>query len=248
MAGCKVNLTQRLTEKSSCRLMDALADGLGAAAAVPYRNGLRCEIPAGHMAALFGVDAHTPALTLKHLVTRAVSHMGVCYEYRFINYKVVDWRYYPGRGVFGFTFLHPSAEEWHGTCGAFHLPFNRVRPGLADGDFFRILTCLAVDRWGSAVFDEWQEVEDPYEKVRFPATPDYIRQVRMRLNWSGFLRRMEKWMAETLVVCLEGQVSGRWQTRLFLKVEISEDRQVLWLTMSKRMLLAVDALVKEWNL
>lgn len=248
MAGCKVNLTQRLTERSACRLMNALVDALGGQSAVPGRFGLYCEIPLERMAVLFGVDVHTPALTLKHLVTRAVSHMGMCYEYRFINYKVVEWRYHPGRGVFGFSYLHPSAEDWHGICGAFHLPFNKVRPGILDGDFFRILACLAADRLGSAAYDEWQGVEDPYDAVRFPATPDYVRQVRVRLNWSGFLRRVEKWMSEAVVVCLEGQVSGQWQTRLFQKIEISEDRQVLWLTMSKRMLLAVDALVKEWNL
>ena len=243
-----INLSAKLTDSLQMRRMDALLMALSSAEE-PYvskNKSIRVELPLETMNKVFNLDALAPAPYTKKMVSKAVDHTNFCYSYHFVNYTVSDWEYKPNRKCFVFRYKHTDAEDWFGVKGPYHLPFDRYRFPVTDRDFMTILVALALNRHEDEV-DTWMEIDDHDDMLRFVATEGYIKQLRERLNWSGFKKSLLRWKNEKVALCTEGSFSGIWETPVIASVEETDDNEIIWITMSKRMIVSIIEYRKTWE-
>lgn len=243
-----INLSKRLTDSARVSKMEALLAAVMANESdyIGQNKNCRTEVRLDLMCRAFRLDELTPAPYVKRLVSVATDHLNFCYSYHFVNYTILDWEYKPNRKCFVIRYRHVDAEQWYGTHGPYHLPFDRFRFPTIDRDFMTILMALV----RNACQDEmaqWETVDDNYETVRFVATEGYVKQLRERLNWFSFKKALDKWRGEAVSLCTEGTFSGIWSTNVIEKVERTDDAEIIWITMTKRMVLSIIEYMKSWE-
>lgn len=243
-----INLSSKLTDSNRVSKMEALLSAIlsDTQTYVSKNDNCRAEVRLEVMCRAFRLDGMTAAPYVKRMVSLAADHINLCYGYHFINYAILDWEYKPNRKCFVVRYHHEDAEKWFGTDGPYHLPFDRFRFPIVDRDFMTILVALVYNLHENEI-PEWIHLDDNYETVRFVATEGYVKQLRERLNWSGFKKSLERWRNETVSLCTEGSFSGIWSTNVIEKVELTDDKEILWITMTKRMVLSIIEYMKSWE-
>ena len=243
-----INLTPKLTDEKLVSWMEKLLSALLSAGDtyIGKSNAIRVEVPLETMNKAFGQDVLSPAPYTKKLVSKAVVHVNYCYGYHFCNFNIADWEYKPNRKCFVFRYRRVDSEEWYGVRGPYHLPFDKYRFPVTDRDFMTILVALALNRHEDEV-EQWMQLEDNNDMLEFVATEGYIKQLRERLNWSGFKKSLLRWLKERVALCTEGCFSGIWETPVIARVGFDEDKEIIWITMSKRMIVSIIEYRKTWE-
>lgn len=243
-----INLTPKLTDSKLVSWMETLLSVMLSAkdAYTGKSSTVRVEIPLETMNKAFGLDVLSPAPYTKKVVSKAVDHINYCYGYHFCNFSIADWEYKPNRKCFVFRYRKVDSEDWYGVRGPYHLPFDKYRFPVTDRDFMTILVALALNRHENEV-EQWMQLDDNDDMLEFVATEGYVKQLRERLNWSGFKKSLLRWCKERVALCTEGCFSGIWETSVISQVALTEDKEIVWITMSKRMIVSIIEYRKTWE-